>query len=370
MCKIKVCFLIPGLSIGGGGASVFKNILEYINKDLFEVSLITYEIPTKYSYSTPCGVNHFDLNIGRLLKAVIPIFKLIKSENFDIVISNAGHVNVVLGILRPFLPLKTKLIGRESNIFSYVIRDPSENQNKILSILFYKLFLKKLDKIICQSEDMKLDLIKRIKIDSSIIEVINNPINNQKYSIAQVCDYGNNLLAVGRLVYQKGFDNLLKIASIIDKNGVDFKLKIFGEGAEEFNLNKQILELKLQNKVFLMGLTDNIGQEYANSNLYLMTSRYEGFPNSLLEAISYGLPCVVFDCSGDINEIVNSRNGIIVPQGDCDQFAMNVIDLLKVKNFDKEAIRRDALMKFNVNSIVLQYEELFKKVYQSIHSVI
>lgn len=104
------------------------------------------------------------------------------------------------------------------------------------------------------------------------------------------------LLAAGRLEKQKGFDLLIDAFSSLADACADWDLVILGEGAERQALEAQIASKKLNERVLLPGRVGNAGDWYQRADLYAMSSRFEGFPNTLLEALAYGLPAVSFDC--------------------------------------------------------------------------
>jgi len=125
------------------------------------------------------------------------------------------------------------------------------------------------------------------------------------------------LLAVGRLDSQKGFDRLIDVFSDLTRTHQDWDLVILGEGPERRALESQILSAHLIARVFLHGRAGNVGEWYERADLYVMTSRFEGFPNTLAEAMAQGLPAVSFDCNTGPREIIrHDVDGLLVPPGD------------------------------------------------------
>ena len=129
------------------------------------------------------------------------------------------------------------------------------------------------------------------------------------------CKY--TLLAVGRLVASKGFDRLIEVFSRLVKDFPDWDLIILGEGELRRRLQEQCVALEVAARVHLPGAVGNVGDWYQYADVYVMTSRYEGFGNTLAEALTYGLPAVAKDCdTGPRNIIRNGWNGLLVPDGD------------------------------------------------------
>lgn len=122
------------------------------------------------------------------------------------------------------------------------------------------------------------------------------------------------LLAVGRLHQQKGFDLLLEAFAALGNKFPDWDLMILGEGSEREALETKRMALCLEGRVFMPGRVGNISQWYKRADLFVMSSRYEGFPNVLLEAMAHGLATVSFDCKTGPQDLIRHEvNGVLVP---------------------------------------------------------
>jgi glycosyltransferase involved in cell wall biosynthesis len=125
------------------------------------------------------------------------------------------------------------------------------------------------------------------------------------------------LLAVGRLHRQKGFDLLLAAFSDLVKDFPDWDLVILGEGSERRSLEAKRAALGLERHVLMPGRAGNVSSWYERADLYVMTSLYEGFPNTLLEAMAHGVPAVSFDCDAGPRDLIRHEvNGVLVPLAD------------------------------------------------------
>jgi glycosyltransferase involved in cell wall biosynthesis len=135
-------------------------------------------------------------------------------------------------------------------------------------------------------------------------------------------------LAVGRLHEQKGFDMLLEAWNNVQRDNVqctkDWSLRIVGEGPQRAALEQQIMDLHLSN-VLLAGRVENMVEEYAAASLFVLSSRYEGLPLALIEAMWCGLPCVSFDCPHGPAELLGDDRGWLVPAMDVEKLTQQII---------------------------------------------
>ena len=177
-----------------------------------------------------------------------------------------------------------------------------------------------------------------------------------------------NILCAGRLeVWDvKGFDIIINIWSHICQKYPDWTLEIAGPGTETATkyVRKLISDNKVENRIVLLGQVDAMQQLYAESSIFALSSRMEGFPMVLMEAMSQGCACVAFDVGGSSSEMMDAESGIVVKDGDMQGFEDSLRKLL-----DSEILRRSyslnaraAVEKFSVKSFVDSWEELMEQV--------
>ncbi len=137
------------------------------------------------------------------------------------------------------------------------------------------------------------------------------------------------VVAAGRLVRQKGFDRLLPAWAEVVKEHPDWQLRIFGSGGERDNLQRQIEGLGIETSAHLMGFTRTLHEEMSRASLYVLSSRQEGFPMVLLEAMGVGLPVVSVDCETGPRDIVREGvDGHVVPEEDTGALAAAMSSLM------------------------------------------
>ena len=139
----------------------------------------------------------------------------------------------------------------------------------------------------------------------------------------------------------------------------NIKLYIVGEGTERKKLEQQVLELGLENKVIFLGKKSNPYIYMKNADLFILSSRFEGFPNVLLEANACGTYAICNNILGGVNEIIRENiNGNIVDFNDVNKTSELIIEKLNIKK-EKEKIREVVLSKYNLSTIIGKYEYFF-----------
>jgi glycosyltransferase involved in cell wall biosynthesis len=173
------------------------------------------------------------------------------------------------------------------------------------------------------------------------------------------------VIAAGRVTPQKGFDRLLPVWAKVVEDHPDWELRIFGEGVSAPKLRKQIEELGIGGSARLMGFTPRLNDELAQSSLYVMSSRREGFPMVLLEAMGVGLPVVSFDCPTGPRDIVREGvDGHVVPDGDGAAMAAAMSGLMadeaRRKAYGAAAVEGAA--RYDIATIAGRWEALFEEI--------
>ncbi|MED0960122.1 glycosyltransferase family 4 protein [Bacillus paramycoides] len=200
-------------------------------------------------------------------------------------------------------------------------------QNKI------KKYYKKLDALTCLTDSEINDyeqLLTGSKVDLYKVENATD-IPNETADLDKKV-----VIAAGRYAPEKGFDLLIPAFSKVIKKHPDWKLKIFGSGIEEEALREKIFEEKAYNNIFLMQKTNNIIGEMRNASIYALSSRYESFGMVIIEAMSVGVPCVGFACTGPREVITHKEDGILVEEGNVEELANSLMMLIESEELRKE----------------------------------
>lgn len=192
--------------------------------------------------------------------------------------------------------------------------------------------------------------------------VITNPLTVSPQRISDVS--APRAIAAGRLEDQKGFDLLIEAWREVHRREPQWQLHIYGNGPDRESLQRQIDEAGLTGVVTLHAATPDIFLRYAESSIYVLSSRYEGYGLVLAEAMSCGVPCVSFDCPYGPSDIIrNGEDGILVPHLDTAALAEGVLRLAGDDDLRRrmgEAARRN-IQRFAPEAIMRQWQTLFEK---------
>jgi len=200
------------------------------------------------------------------------------------------------------------------------------------------------------------------------IQVIPNPVADHLFDMQhkRVSESNACMIAVGRLDEGKQFDLLIRVFSNLALDHSFWTLRIYGDGPLRSVLQQQIIDYGLESRITLMGLTTNIWSELAQADVYVMTSRYEGFPNTLLEAMAVGLPCVTFDCpSGPREMTMDGVSAMLVPLND--EVALgNALDKLMTDGELRHSLgakaRESVKERYELSRVLQHWDELFRRI--------
>lgn len=303
----KIVFLLPDLE-GGGAERVALNIIEQLDKDIFEVYLIVGNKRGDLIDMLPQNINVIDLEVKKTLFSFLPFYKQCRRIQPDLIYSTLNRTNII-AIITSLLLKNTKVIIREPNM-------PS-NQIGLLpkSTLFaVKLFYPKADNVIAQTEEMKKEMIEYYNIDPRRINVLVNPININLIETL-ISNESNpfqknqiNIVAVGSFIYRKGFDVLINSFQDVADSFSNANLYILGKGIEEENLREQTNIAHLSEQVHFLGFQENPYKYLKYADMFVLSSRAEGLPNVVLESLYLKTKVVVTDCVPFISNLIKDNN--------------------------------------------------------------
>ncbi|WGJ16194.1 glycosyltransferase family 4 protein [Methylocapsa sp. D3K7] len=192
------------------------------------------------------------------------------------------------------------------------------------------------------------------------------PVTGPYIEPDDLCRPGRKIiLAVGRLVPQKGLDLLISAFATIAERRQDWDLVMLGEGAERQRLQSQITARGMDSRALLPGWAGNLAAWYKRAGLFVMSSRFEGFPNTLVEAMAHGLPAVSFDCDTGPRDIIrNGEDGLLVPPQDLPALTEAVDRLMGDADLRRRlgVKAKETRDRFSMESVAAMWEDLFRDI--------
>ena len=361
MSKKKICFFSGDITRSGGTERVAILIANELNKEEnYEISFVSLVekkdkaffpldegIPRWTLYDRPVsGTTHFFGYVHRLKK-------ILKENDIDILVDIDGIIDVYSVLAKRHT--KTKVVSWEHfNLYHH----PSQK----LRSRVRNFAVKRVDAIVTLTEQDK-GYYEEVFNPKCPVVAICNPVSYT--GIDNTYDEeSKKIISIGRLTHQKGFDRLVDIADTVLKKHSDWEWFVYGEGEDKETLIQSIQEKKINN-LHIMGNVDDIDYRYKESAMFVMTSRYEGLPMTLLEAKYYRLPLVSYDIKTGPREcIIDGVNGYLVEDGNEKEIVDRINDLIENKEKRKEFSSHslDETDKFDFSYIINQWKEFFEEL--------
>ena len=353
--KKSIAFVIGGLT-SGGAERVICTIANYVCLD-YNVYIFPL-VKTKIAYSfnssiivEPCRETE-NLSFLDNFKIISNLSKKIKIYNIDLVLSFITNSNII-----SIIASKIKNVPIIISERNYPEKEQIKLIWKILRTLTYPLA----DELVVQTS-----LIKRYfekTINSTKISVIPNPLPFEFKAFQSNLVKEKIVLNVGRLEDQKNQKFLIDAFSKIKFK--DWRLQIVGNGSLKTKLMDRIKKLNLTGQVEILPSTKDIISVYKRASIFAFCSHYEGFPNSLMEAMHMGLPCISTDCpTGPAELIDNGVNGLLIPMNDLSKMVEKLNFLIKNEN-ERIALGKNAhfstLINNNANHIIELWLALMRR---------
>ncbi len=313
-----VLILIPTLQ-GGGAERVMVTLLRHLDRTRFRFTLAVVDTRVAlFRRDVPADVDFVDLGCRRVRHALPAILRLVWRLRPDAILSTLGHLNLALALLRSFMPQGVRLLARETVVVSHNLRQEGGAWRWALA---YRLLGRAFDVLICQSQDMRDDLVANFGIPADKTVVINNPVDVAHLrrlaaeTVPAAARGGGDpgvlrLVAAGRFVAQKGFDLLLD--ALARCRDLDIELTLLGEGPLRPALEAQARVLGLSARVHFAGFQSNPYPFLRWADAFVLSSRFEGFPNVVLEALACGRPVIATPAPGGVREILAGIEGCVL----------------------------------------------------------
>lgn len=344
----RFLFVIPTARIGGAERVMF-NLVTYLLEQQKDVTLVTMSQGKQPNGWTQLEkYNNFHWIVGKYKSeksSLIPITARLLSLNtkfkYDYIFSSHTHVNSYLSSLRKLgLFKESLLISRES----FSVFETYTDYKSILFKQIYRYLYGSQDLLICQTESMKNSLVQKLGFEPvRKTKVIPNPVNLD-YIKSNITSTAKEkiIIACGRLTEIKQFDLLIDAFYHFSKTHPEYKLVILGDGMLRDKLETQINLLDISNRVMLLGRTANPFQWFAKSEIGIIASKREGFPNVLLEMMASGTSKIIITpCTSGLKDIP----GLIVTDNITTASMINGLNRATMINEDLSPIYQEYITK-------------------------
>lgn len=366
MDKIKVCYLINGLGPGGAETMLYR-LLQNIDRSIFEpVVIALLKRPgtlAKKIQDTGIPVHIVGVKSKLDAKKVINLYRLLIELKPDILHTQLFASDIIGRVLGKFLNVPLVITSIRNTIFGGKVKE-----------MLIKWTDRYADKttIICQTAGNRM--IQNSIVPKDKLSVIYNGIDIKDFEVKVSKEERQEirkslgittepflLLAVAGMRLQKGYPFLLKAVSLLDKN--DLKLVIVGDGKMRPNLENQVKELGIENKVNFMGWSYEVPKLMSVADALVLSSIWEGLPGVVLEAMASELPVISTFVGGVPELIVDSENGFLVPSKDPYALAEAIKKVMTMPDEDRKEMGLAGKLKvkkhFSVDKMVASYEQLY-----------
>lgn len=362
MGEIKnVVFFIGSLQAGGTEAKLARNFLPILkNRGKINPKLLLLQNRGEFLDILPHDIEKICLNetAGTNIFSVIPKFiRAVAELNADVVVSCMWYPAIISYVAKKYKRMPyTHIVHDTTNMTEYVRHEFVNEKYTWLKIHCMKLAYRDADSIIVVSKGEKNDLVKNFGIPENLIRVIYNPMNSE--SIRKMAEedvdilFGKNtIVTVGRLIFSKGHDILLKAFQKV-RQYLDCTLLVLGNGGEKEKLVSLSKSLGIYDDVTFLGFHHNPFKYMKRAQVFCTATRYEGLGNAIIEAMVLGLPVIATDChSGPGETLDNGKYGILIPPEDHRALAealrkvltdssfrasLSALSLQRAKDFDLE----------------------------------
>ncbi|WP_081785945.1 glycosyltransferase family 4 protein [Halomonas sp. BC04] len=363
---MRITIVISSLS-QGGAERVVKNISDGFLQKGLSVEVVTLTPLKKDFYTLRDGVARHDLGevkpsrskLDSVLNNFILLYRLrrsLKKSRPDILLSFMPRANIY-SIMASFF-LNTPIVISERN-------NPEKNEPVFLWRCLRRFFYPYASHIVslCQGVDAHFNYMPSKK--RSII----NPSLSESFPFCDNPGQGGKsktVVAMGRLVPQKGFDLLIEAFYEISLKNPGWCLEIYGEGSEKDKLIAMIAELEMEERVLLKGLTDQPYEMLKEASIFVFSSRWEGFGNALVEAMGCGVPVISYDCDyGPREIIVDGSTGLLAKASDVADLSEKIQEIIDNPDLASKMAKlavEDVKDRFSHDVVIDQWINLFVNV--------
>lgn len=344
----KIIFCIDSLEKGGAQRVISVLSNEFCKEN--EVYIITlFKVDIEYNFDDRIKVIQMDSNkknIFSYIRKIKYMKKVINDIKPDIIISFLIKSSMFSSLGKG----RYKLIISDRN-------DPKEEYKRKLHFFCMKNTYKKANGFVFQTEDAKRYFERIFDFSKYYNEIIFNPVDSKFENNVSSRERKNIIVSIGRLTAQKNFKLLIDSFYKIKDEIPQYNLKIYGKGELHDELERYIEYKGLKERVTLQGVSNNIQNVLLESKIYVLSSDYEGMPNTLVEAMTIGTPVIATDCpcGGPRMLIKNGENGLLVPVNESDALSRAILKLSQdEKMMEKFSVEGKKIIEYVRKDVIVE----------------
>ncbi len=329
--ETKLAIFLPSLS-GGGAERAMLNLAHGLAECGYAVDLVLAQAKGPYLGDVHDPVRLVDLKASRVLTSLPALARYLRREQPEALLSALDYANVVALWARRLAGITCRVVVNEQNTISRSARNSARRRQRMVPHLV-KRFYPWADYVIGNSQGVADDLSQATGLPRERIKILYNPVvtpevrekaraplNHPWFESGQP----SVVLAVGRLTKQKDFPTLIRAFAQV-RQARPVRLLILGEGPDRPALEALIKQLGLEDDVAMPGFVENPYAYMSRASLYVLSSRWEGLPTVLIEALYCGPPVIATDCPSGPREILaDGQHGLLVPVGDVTALAQAI----------------------------------------------
>jgi len=358
----RLAFFLPSLS-GGGAERVMVTLANYCVKQGFPTEMIVVRETTTYLNEVDPAIPVEFLRPKRRIQITPRLARIMRAKRFDAMLSSPRNFPPLLVKQMCFLP--TRVVIREASTNSVALKQVKRPFKELVAIrLGYRFLYPSADAVVAPSRGVAGSLLQLSPIPIQKVRVIYNPVvSPELYEKADAPvehpwfqpHQPPVVLAAGRLVALKGYDTLLRAFARV-RQETFARLVILGEGPERPNLERLAAELGVAADVDMPGFDPNPFRYMNRAGVFVLSSRYEGLPNVLIQALACGCPVVSTDCPSGPSEILDGgRYGVLVPVDDVEAMAQAIVRAIREPTPQPP---QEWLRQYEVESVAERYLEV------------
>lgn len=335
------------------------HIAEGLVKQGAEVDLVLSRATGAYLNQIPDGVRLVDLDSKRVLWSLPKLVGYLRRNRPTVLLSALAHTNLVALWARALSRTQTRVVVAVHSTLSLSTRYSPRRRDRLVPWLTH-MFYRQASHVVAVSQGSAEDLVQLTRIDPDLVDVIPNPVITDRLlekarepvdmPVLNRRDGRPVLITVGRLTAAKNYPLLLKAFQKL-RSSLDANLIILGDGEERPRLEALVRDLHLSDHVFMPGYVENPWAYMSKADVFVLSSKWEGLPTVLVEALALGLRVVATDCEYGPRELLRDGElGVLVPVDDADALAAGIQRALKssppnTKLSDLEDFRLDSAVK-------------------------